>query len=172
MKVARQALTMIRTVRLFQREDSLAEAFGRHAQRRLSLARREALGQAGSQVLERIFENALRILILLYGGWKVTTSGGSFTIGALITFQLYFELLTTSFEGITEHLDQVVRAGASLDRLLIALESVPLQPQTGSPIDVIESVELQEVSFKVRWRWSFYFLTSFDTVRVARRAGS
>jgi hypothetical protein len=148
-EVARQALTMIRTVRLFQREDALGEAFGTHAQRRLGLARREALGQAGSHVMESLFENALRILILLYGGWTVTTSGGAFTIGALITFQLYFELLTTSFEGITQHLDAVVRGGASLDRLMVALTSVPLQPQTGTPVDTIESIELQDVSFKV-----------------------
>lgn len=154
--VSREAFSMIRTVRLFQKEEKMSESFDKHSRVRLSLAKREAFGDSGTNFIEICLEHALRILILLYGGWKITSkSQPGFTIGSLVAFQLYFEALSYAFTSITESLDGVIRARASLDRVMLVFEQVPVLKPSGIVLESIGDIEFKDVSFRYEDREEF-----------------
>lgn len=71
------------------------------------------------------------------------------TIGNLITFQLYWGILSASFNGITDQLNSFVKAAGAAQRVVRLLDTLPdIDPLAGEPISRVGDVELRDVAFR------------------------
>jgi ABC-type multidrug transport system fused ATPase/permease subunit len=63
--------------------------------------------------------------------------GGSISVGDLIKYQLYYNMMTTSIQQLTGVMNQFTRAAGAAERVLSLLDCKPdIDPFSGAPVDV------------------------------------
>ena len=104
----------VRTVRATSSEDVEFARYEEHARAALVAGVKDAFGGAGTVALTNLLELGTSVLILwLGGGMTMERPDPRLTIGALITFQLYFNAVTSSYTALSNCVTSLVRAAGS-----------------------------------------------------------
>jgi ATP-binding cassette subfamily B protein len=135
--VANEALGNIRTVRAVSTEDVEFDRYDQHAQAALRAGVKDAFGGALTVALTNLLELGTSVLILwLGGGMTMERPAPRLTVGALITFQLYFNNVTSSYTALTNCLTSLVRAAGSASRVFSLQDNLPdITPGAGASFD-------------------------------------
>eukprot|EP00238_Polyblepharides_amylifera_P006005 CAMPEP_0196597224 /NCGR_PEP_ID=MMETSP1081-20130531/90310_1 /TAXON_ID=36882 /ORGANISM="Pyramimonas amylifera, Strain CCMP720" /LENGTH=775 /DNA_ID=CAMNT_0041922543 /DNA_START=73 /DNA_END=2400 /DNA_ORIENTATION=- len=138
--VAQEALGNIRTVRAFSTEALENDKYQIHTQAALAKGVRDALGAAGAFALNNNLDLGGGMLILWYGGWLVLHQDDiqhpGFTVGKLITFQLYFNIMQAAYKSLTNVVTSFTRAAGAATRVLSLMDSLPdIDSATGSRVE-------------------------------------
>merc|ERR1712232_161833 len=86
---------------------------------------KDAYASAGVSAITQYLDFAATILILWYGGESVLGSSSDLTIGQLITFNLYWNMLNNSITGLNGTLNTLIRAASAAQRVF---EIIDLEP--------------------------------------------
>ena len=134
---ANEALGNIRTVRATSSEKEELNRYEEHARAALRAGVKDAFGGALTVMLTNILELGTSVLILWLGGGMTMKRGADgeklLTIGSLITFQLYFNSVTSSYTALTNCLTSLVRAAGSASRVFSLKDNLPdIDPDVGS----------------------------------------
>lgn len=129
---AQEALTGVRTVKAYAREDDLASRFDTEANEYVDLNIRFFRVQAAMHPMMTMLAGLASAAVLMGGGLMAIE--GSITVGTLVAFLAYVAQLTwpTIALGWTINLWQ--RGLASLDRMGIVLDAVPEIRQPQRPV--------------------------------------
>ena len=130
---ANEALGNIRTVRAVSTEDVEFKRYEEHARAALNAGIKDAFGGALTVALTNLLELGTAVLILwLGGGMTMERPNPRLTIGSLITFQLYFNSVTSSYTALSNCLTTLVRAAGSASRVFQLQDNLPdISPNAG-----------------------------------------
>jgi len=131
---ANEALGNIRTVRATSSEKDELRQYEEHARAALTAGVKDAFGGALTVMLTNLLELGTSVLILwLGGGMAMEKPTPRLTIGSLITFQLYFNSVTSSYTALTNCLTSLVRAAGSASRVFSLKDNLPdIDPDVGT----------------------------------------
>ena len=134
---ANEALGNIRTVRASSTEHMEFAKYDEHARAALRAGVKDAFGGAFTVALTNLLELGTAVLILwLGGGMTMERPNPRMTIGSLITFQLYFNNVTSSYTALTNCLTSLVRAAGSASRVFSLQDNLPdIAPDAGAVYD-------------------------------------
>eukprot|EP00928_Gymnodinium_smaydae_P065276 TRINITY_DN48442_c0_g1_i1.p1 TRINITY_DN48442_c0_g1~~TRINITY_DN48442_c0_g1_i1.p1 ORF type:complete len:628 (+),score=108.78 TRINITY_DN48442_c0_g1_i1:179-2062(+) len=184
--VATEAMKNIRTVRSFGATEVELSQFRQHINTALGYATKDAYASAGVSAATKYLNFAATVLILWYGGLTVlhTTSATGMpdlTIGQLITFNLYWDMMSNSIQGINGVLNMLIRAASAAQRVFEIIDLEPdIKMDDGLPIDVAGPYEIQcrDVYFTYQMRPEKVVLNGLSftispgqTVAVVGRSG-
>ncbi|KAK3232680.1 hypothetical protein CYMTET_56981 [Cymbomonas tetramitiformis] len=151
--VAQEALGHIRTVRAFSTEEIEVEKYTTHTHDALRKGIRDALGGAGTFALNNYLDLGGAVLILWYGGLQVMD--GHLTVGKLIQFQLYFNMMQSSYKALQNVVTSFTRAAGAATRVLSLMDSLPdIDSTSGSQLTkpMAACITLEEVRFCYQMR--------------------
>ena len=124
MAAATEAFQNIRTVRAFSAEKLEEANYDKNTRKALRYGLMEAFGGAVQGLLSQYTNVATGILILWYGG-LVVLSSGSLTVGQLLAFQLYWNMMRGAFNGLNDVVVQFTIARGAAQRVFEMLDSMP-----------------------------------------------
>merc|ERR1711871_487822 len=76
--------------------------------------------------------------ILWYGGTIAMQVDGSISVGDLITYQLYYNMMNNSIQALSGVLNAFTRAAGAAERVLSVLDLPPdIDPNNGAPTDAV-----------------------------------
>lgn len=154
---ATDAITNIRTVRGFSTEEH--ETF--KYQDSINEAMRHAVKNAYVSGTVTAFSTYMNlgtaVLILWYGGTLVCDSGSTtMTIGELITFQLYWNMMNSAFISLSNVYNDLIRSSSAAERVFSLIDARPdVNPDDGEIITreaVHGHLEIRAVQFRYRTR--------------------
>jgi ABC-type multidrug transport system fused ATPase/permease subunit len=154
-ETARESFSLIRTIRAFGREEAQAEEYRRNSAEKRRLGMLDAWATGGSAALAQYLELALQALVMTYGGLAILEHTDELTVGALVTFQLYWAMLSSGFQNLFDQLGEFSKAAGAAQRVLELLERLPeVDPDAGEPIGEggIGDIELNDVWFRYKAR--------------------
>ncbi len=141
---------MVRTIRNNGREGLSLELFEEKSREKLNLGMKDAYVSGGSAFVAQVLELSLQTLVLSYGGLAV---GSDLTIGGLVTFQMYWNILSTGFQSIFDQIGEFSKAHGAAQRVLSILENLPVvDMDSGHAIGSMRSIELRDVCFRYKTR--------------------
>jgi ABC-type multidrug transport system fused ATPase/permease subunit len=151
---AKESFSLIRTIRTFGRERVQEQQYNDFVSDRLNMGVKDAFAAAGAESLSSYLELALHALVLVYGGFSILSARNELTIGGLITFQLYWAMLSSAFQGLMDQLSQFSKASGAAQRVIELLERLPeIDPDAGIPItEPLGDIELHDVWFSYKAR--------------------
>ncbi|CAD7951320.1 unnamed protein product [Amoebophrya sp. A25] len=121
--VATEAISNIRTVRAFAAEDYEIGRFEQGVSVALDYGTKNAYVGASVQAFSSYMNLLTAILILWYGGNAVIAQDGSLTIGGLVTFQLYWNLMNSAFLSLSNVFNQLIRASSAAERVFQIIDA-------------------------------------------------
>jgi ATP-binding cassette subfamily B protein len=148
-----ESLTGVRVVKAFTREQ-LEE---KRAEQRAAAMRKPAFTAAFTMALMQPLINASAQAMILvsvwYGGWRVLD--GKLNLGELIAFTQYLSLVAAPLAMLAIIVPFILRGGASIERLLEAYDAVPAvqdkeDAKSLEPADVKGRLCFEDVSFAFR----------------------
>ena len=87
-----------------------------------------------------------------YGGSIAMEPEGSITVGNLITYQLYWNMLNNSLQALNNVLNEFTRAAGAAERVLSLVDLTPdIDPTAGLPVEQAVhawSIEFRQVHFR------------------------
>lgn len=154
--IANEAITNVRTVRAVSSED-----FER-ARYRETLNKGFAKGVKDAAIgsLATFFNSGLDlfagVLILWYGGSIAMEPAGEISVGDLITYQLYYNMMNNSIQSLSGVLNAFTRAAGAAERVLSVIDLPPdIDPKAGAPVDLVVrawDLRLEDVKFHYQMR--------------------
>ena len=158
-EVSNETIGNFRTVRAFGAEESVIGLF----EKALSVARRAGLKAAWVGASVRLFgrymDSVVTVLILWYGGLTVLEGGqqetGSSTIGSLIAFQLYWNMVNGAFNGLSNVFGELVQASSAAERVYAVIDRKPeIENNAGALVDpeIPWDIEFSGVGFTYKAR--------------------
>lgn len=156
-KSANDAITNIRTVRGFSTEQFETEKYGDAIGTALQHGKKGAYAGASVSIFSSYTNLVTSVLVLWYGGILVCDSHGeAMTVGNLITFQLYWNMMNTAFISLSNVFNDLIRASSAAERVFSIMDARPdVDPDEGHPVDreqVIGSLELRGIQFRYKTR--------------------
>jgi ABC-type multidrug transport system fused ATPase/permease subunit len=152
---ATQALKNIRTVRAFSMEPKEIEGFEGATGEGLKMGIKDAFAGMLTSFLSNTIDMGITILLLVYGGLEAM-SGNGLTVGQLITFQLYWNQINSSYNSLTQVFSSFTQAGGAAQRVVSLLDSLPdIDVHSGETIARAEfrgALELRDVNFTYQMR--------------------
>merc|ERR1719253_1750472 len=154
---ATEAIANIRTVRGFSTERFETEKYDSSINTALDHGKRNAYVSGSVQAFSSYMTSGTAVLILWYGGTLVCDSGGDeMTVGKLITFQLYWNMMNNGFISLSSVFNDFIRASSAAERVCSLIDSKPeVDPDEGEVLskeDVKGHLELHDVQFRYRTR--------------------
>ena len=95
------------------------------------------------------------MLILWYGGNLAMDTDSSLSVGQLITYQLYWNMINSSYQALINVVTQFTRAAGAAQRVLSLMDSLPdISPNEGRPVDwsLRGAIALEGVHFHYQLR--------------------
>ncbi|KAJ1460980.1 P-loop containing nucleoside triphosphate hydrolase protein [Pelagophyceae sp. CCMP2097] len=150
--VATECLAHVRTVKSFVTEGAETakydDACG-EALRRLGI--KDSLGFGLTSALTGYLDLGTGVLILWYGGLIVLGGEEGLTIGELVTFQLYWNMMNSSYQNLQGLITSFTRSAAAAEKVFSLIDSLPdISADSGAHVDaeaVKGALELREVDF-------------------------
>jgi len=142
-----QMISNIRLVKLFTQEKTEDRKFGKIGNRIHRLLYTQEKYLRGYDILRHVIMQASYVLVVVYGGSLVLN--GVYTIGDLVLFITYVQMIFQPLYRLTMMYDQYVRAMRAIRRLFVILD-MPTEPAgTDYPKLKIEraGIELKGVNF-------------------------
>lgn len=153
---ATEALGNIRTVKAFTTEEYEQDKYDEANKSALEKGIQDAFGGAGMYAINSYLELGASVLILWYGGSMAMDDKHEMTPGRLITYQLYWNMLNTSYKSLLDIVTQFTRAAGAAQRVFSLMDSLPdIDIKSGRKVpmgSLIGSVELKNVSFSYQMR--------------------
>jgi ABC-type multidrug transport system fused ATPase/permease subunit len=154
---ATEALSNIRTVHAFSTEEFETEKYNDGINVALQYGIKNAFVGATVSSFSTYINLGTSILVLWYGGAKIFDSAGKeLTIGNLITFQLYWNMMNSSFIALGNVFNDLIRATSAAERVFSLIEASPeVDDSTGVEIDVTRlrgEIELKGIKFTYKTR--------------------
>jgi ABC-type multidrug transport system fused ATPase/permease subunit len=155
--IATETISNIRTVRGFSTEQDETDRYDFSMKTALSHAVKNAYVAGSVSAFTTYMNLGTAVLILWYGGILVCDSGGTtMTIGSLITFQLYWNMMNSAFISLGNVFNDLIRSASAAERVLSLIDARPdVDPDAGEPIDkdaVKGHLKLQLLQFRYRTR--------------------
>ena len=163
--VACQAIGNSRTIRAFSTEKFEVESYEEWTGRALDKAVKDAIAGAVTTAINRYLDLGAGVLVLWYGGSMAISGQDGVSVGALITFQLYWSRINNAFKGLNGLLNSFTQAAGAAQRVLSLIDHEPdIDSQAGSMLkpNFKPKIELQEVSFAYQTRPSIKVLDGLD----------
>eukprot|EP01119_Soliformovum_irregulare_P014910 TRINITY_DN4132_c0_g1_i1.p1 TRINITY_DN4132_c0_g1~~TRINITY_DN4132_c0_g1_i1.p1 ORF type:complete len:878 (-),score=215.90 TRINITY_DN4132_c0_g1_i1:50-2683(-) len=154
----------IRTVRAFSREEQEEIKFQKSRKYTLDRGITDAYVSGVTNCLTSYADVSLSIFILWYGGKLAMESPEVLTVGNLVTFQLYWNLMSTNFNTLTGFLNSFTKAASAAQRVISILECQPaIDPMHGVDIPRVNGdIELRDVEFTYQLRPEEKVLKGFN----------
>eukprot|EP01105_Mastigella_eilhardi_P013870 TRINITY_DN3160_c0_g1_i4.p1 TRINITY_DN3160_c0_g1~~TRINITY_DN3160_c0_g1_i4.p1 ORF type:complete len:703 (-),score=174.85 TRINITY_DN3160_c0_g1_i4:879-2987(-) len=151
---ATQAISNIRTVRAFSMEERELTKYLRATAEALAKRVKDSFVSAGAVAITNFVDLSIGILILWYGGGVAMNNSELLTVGNLLTFQLYWNLLNTAYNTLVSQMSRLTRAGGAAQRVMGLLENLPdIDPDSGIQMASLKGyIEVQHLQFFYQMR--------------------
>jgi len=152
--LATEAISNIRTVRAFSQEPNEDKKYHQSIGEALRKGILDSWAGAGTFALTSYMDQAVGVLLLCYGGSVVLDDPDMLSIGKLITFQLYWNMINSSYQSLTGVVSSFTRAGGAAQRVMSLLDNMPdIDPSQGEPVKNIKGdITLEDVEFFYQMR--------------------
>eukprot|EP00978_Attheya_sp_CCMP212_P011072 scaffold27023_cov49-Attheya_sp.AAC.1 len=177
--IASQALSHVRTVKAFGCEDSVLKKYTEVNQRALDCGVKDAWGNGVTSALTGYLDLGSGVLILYFGGLLVYK--GEMTVGELVTFQLFWNLMNNAYQNLQGLVTSFTRSAAGAEKIFSLWDSEPdIDPSKGSDVSwgVKGHMELRGVQFFYQMRPDNIVLNDFHldipagkTIALVGRSG-
>jgi ABC-type multidrug transport system fused ATPase/permease subunit len=135
--IATEAISNVKTVRAFGRELGEIFRFNESINMALSKGIKDAIAGAGTYAITNYIDLGAGILILSYGGAVAIDHPDRLSVGKLITFQLYWNMINSAYQSLNGVISSLTRAGGAATRVISLLESLPdIDPTLGLDLNV------------------------------------
>ena len=153
---ATEALSNVRTVRSFSAEEMEERKFQTNTGIALRKGVKDAFGASSTSLLTNYVNLFAGVLILWYGGASVLHNEGGLTIGRLITFQLYWNMINNAYRQLNGIVVQFTTARGAATRVFEMMDSLPdVDLDAGQMIsrdDIRGDIALRKVDFAYQMR--------------------
>jgi len=124
--VATQAIQNMRTVRYFGAETHELNRYETNLQNVYALQMKDSFTRIAKNMFTNYMDLGVGVFVLWYGGWVIIEGEQkNFSLGQLISFQLYWNMMKNSFDGLNSVLSSLSRATAASQRILDLLDLKP-----------------------------------------------
>jgi len=132
--IAHQALSHVRTVKAFGCEESVIGKYTDANGRALHCGVKDAWGNGFTTALTGYLDLGSGVLILYFGGHLVYD--GQMTVGELVTFQLFWNMMNNAYQGLQGLVTSFTRSAAGAEKVFSLWDSQPdIDPNVGDDID-------------------------------------
>eukprot|EP00903_Cladosiphon_okamuranus_P007814 g7560.t1 len=138
---ATEALSNIRTVKAMSTELQEIDKFGAATKVALEKGVKESFGSAGASAMSSFLDMGAGALILWYGGSLAMDDEDRMTAGQLITYQLYWNMINSSWQGLLGVVSSLTRAAGAAQRVFSLMDSLP-------DIDIDSGVRIDDCRFR------------------------
>lgn len=149
--VATQALGNIRTVKAFSMESVENKAYSEATQQALNQGIKDSYGYAVTSAITNYLDLGAGVLILAVGGILILNDTSALTVGALVAFQLYWNMMNNAYQSLQNIVTGFTRAAAAAERVFTLLDLLPdIDNQSGVPLsrsEVKGELLLEDVTF-------------------------
>ncbi|KAL3936128.1 MAG: hypothetical protein SGBAC_008483 [Bacillariaceae sp.] len=178
--IASQALIHVRTVKAFGCEHQVLDNYSHANKEALHCGIKDAWGNGLTSALTNYLDLGSGILILYYGG--ILVYNGELTVGELVTFQLFWNMMNNAYQNLQGLITSFTRSAAGAEKVFSLWDSDPdIDPQKGRDIvrdNVQGDIQLENVSFHYQMRPDNKVLQNFSlsipagkTVALVGRSG-
>lgn len=178
--IASQALIHVRTVKAFGCEDRVLENYSQANKEALLCGIKDAWGNGLTSALTGYLDLGSGILILYYGG--ILVYNGELTVGELVTFQLFWNMMNNAYQNLQGLITSFTRSAAGAEKVFSLWDSDPdIDPKKGRDIvrdNVQGDLQLHNVSFHYQMRPDNKVLQNFSlsipagkTIALVGRSG-
>eukprot|EP01063_Lacrimia_lanifica_P009139 TRINITY_DN16173_c0_g1_i1.p1 TRINITY_DN16173_c0_g1~~TRINITY_DN16173_c0_g1_i1.p1 ORF type:complete len:903 (+),score=221.75 TRINITY_DN16173_c0_g1_i1:44-2752(+) len=170
--IAQEAFANIRTVRAFSQEDKEIVKYREKTTAAMKLGMKDSFASAGSSGLSNFLDLGIMVLILGYGGSQVISGAGALSLGELVTFQLYVNMMNNAYQSLNDVLNQLTRATGAAQKVLSIMEcKADIDLYAGDrPDDPPQGhMRLEGVNFAYQMRPNQQVLTGFNLDIPARK---
>jgi ABC-type multidrug transport system fused ATPase/permease subunit len=122
---ANQTFTNIRTVQSFGTEPVEARKFATAMSETVPIARINAIFSAGVVFVNSSLDLFVWALTLGFGGFIVLNHPDQLTIGQLITFQLYINMLNSAYRTLSDSVNILTKASGAAERVFTIMSGNP-----------------------------------------------
>lgn len=164
---ATDAIGNIRTVRGFSTEQFEANKYADSVNTALGHGVKNAYVGATVTAFSMYLNLGTAVLILWYGGQLVCDSKGQImSIGSLITFQLYWNMMNNAFISLGNVFNDLIRSSSAAERVLSLIDARPdVNPDEGEVVKRNECqgyLQLKGIQFRYRSRPDTLVLKGVD----------
>lgn len=164
---ATDAISNIRTVRGFSTEHHERDKYNSSINTGLDHGIRAAKVGASVTAFSQYLNLGTAVLILWYGGLLVCdTNGQGMSIGKLITFQLYWNMMNSAFISLGNVFNDLIRSSSAAERVFSLIDARPeVNPDAGDLVsrDTIKGhLVLKGMQFRYRSRPETLVLKGID----------
>ena len=154
--IATEAIAHVRTVKAFASEDNETSRYETACRRGLNLGIKDALGFGVTSALTSYLDLGTGVLILWYGGLIVLNhrqGDRALTVGRLVTYQLYWSMMNSSYQSLQGLVTSFTRAAAAAEKVFSLIDTMPAidsrdrQGTTKLGDDVQGALRLEDVDF-------------------------
>ena len=124
-QVATEAFSNVRTVRACSQDQKEIDKYQSSINHALGRGIVDAIAAAGTYAITNYVDLGASILILWYGGNTAMAEPERLSVGRLISFQLYWQMINNAYQSLTNVFSQLTRAGAAATRVLTLMDNLP-----------------------------------------------
>ena len=143
-------------MRAFSTEGQEKRKFGEKVTKSLRKGITDAMARSLTSFITAYLDLGAGVLILWYGGRTILRDQGEeLSVGKLITFQLYWNMLNNAYKMLNNTLNGLTKAAGAAQRVLEMLDSVPdIDPSVGAiiPAATPGHIRLSNVEFVYQMR--------------------
>lgn len=155
--IATEAISNIRTVRGFSTERAESDKFDDSIGTALNHAVKNAYVQGSVTAFTSYLNLGTAVLILWYGGSLVLDSKGELmSIGMLITFQLYWNMMNSAFIQLGNVFNDLIRSSSAAERVFSLMDARPeVDPDEGAEVtreEIKGHLVMRGIEFRYRTR--------------------
>ncbi|CAM9638358.1 unnamed protein product, partial [Hapterophycus canaliculatus] len=138
---ATEALSNVRTVKAMSTEAEEMAKYDAATKVALEKGIKDSFGSAGTSAMSSYLDMGAGALILWYGGSLAMDGEDRMTAGRLITYQLYWNMINNSWQGLLSVISSLTRAAGAAQRVFSLMDSLP-------DIDINSGVLLDDRTFR------------------------
>eukprot|EP00923_Selenidium_pygospionis_P038686 GHVN01067334.1.p2 GENE.GHVN01067334.1~~GHVN01067334.1.p2 ORF type:complete len:857 (+),score=123.30 GHVN01067334.1:4809-7379(+) len=143
--VATEAINNIRSVRAYGTDVSEHNKYKISMEIARSKGMKDSYASAGVGLVNNYLDFATGVLILGYGGAVVLNSEGKqLTLGNLITFQLYWNMMNYAYQALNGVINSMIRAAAAAERVFELIECTPVIEKGPDDLDYHKGIKLAD----------------------------
>ncbi|CUI15176.1 ABC transporter, putative, partial [Bodo saltans] len=132
---ATEAFSNIRTVKAFSTEAFELDQFSKTMGVALAQTTRDAVANAGSIFASSTLDLGQAIIILAFGGLMAISTPEDLSVGQLVTFQLYVNMMNGAYQSLNGVLNEFTKSAGAAERVLTMLDAKSsIDPRVGEVI--------------------------------------
>jgi ABC-type multidrug transport system fused ATPase/permease subunit len=127
-----QAIAQVRVIRAFGMEDKEVENYRRTNQNHLETFHKEIIASTVSGTLAQWIELGTTVLIMYYGGSLALEDVPMLTLGELVSFTLYWNMMRSAFEIVWSMIGNLGQGAGPAGRVFSIIDNAPkIDPEAG-----------------------------------------